>query len=378
MESDKNLILNIDKLTNDDNQIELTEKELMEFENGLKNMDISETINQLSGKYYQGELINGKKEGKGLLIDLNGDIFEGIFINDKKEGFGVYLFESGKKYVGHFTNDVLNGVGSYFFINGSEYYGEIHETEMHGFGNYHYPSGSYYVGEFNKGEMDGIGTLYLGNERYEGEFKNDYMTGVGKYFHDDGDYFEGDFLNDHKNGFGITYYSNGERIEGSWKNNKKNGICTFYFKNGDYVINNYIDNIIEGNGYFIDYQYGNKLDIISENNEIKKFLNLEHYLIEKFNINKVPLDKEKDTEQKDKLKNSETSKIFLDIKNLKKLFEFFDSDPKNIFLGQLSNLIEQKTLLNFEKVTMSCLNQDCENIENLNEILKHIEVCQKN
>lgn len=378
MENQDNLNSNANSQPNVNEDIELTEKELMELENEIKNMDISETINQLSEKYFQGELINGKKEGKGLLIDLNGDIFEGIFINDKKEGFGVYLFESGKKYVGQFKNDVLDGIGSYFFINGSEYYGEINETEMHGFGNYHYPSGSYYVGDFNKGEMDGIGTLYFaGNERYEGEFKNDNMTGIGKYFYSDGDYFEGEFKNDFKNGIGITYYSNGEKIEGKWENDKKNGICLFYFTNGDCVVNNYKDNIIEGNGCFIDNLDGNKLEFVAENNKITKFLNLEKYLLIRIRSSEACNVKREDCKESSNLEKSDDSIISLEIKNFKKLFEFFDSDPKEIFFEQLLNLKEQTNDLNLKSINISCINQECESIFNIDEALNHLKVCQK-
>lgn len=363
MESSKHSNTNFQK--NNDDENDYSEKELKKLEEEIKDMDLSETLKLLSEKYYQGDIINGKKEGKGLLIDLNGDIFEGIFINDKKEGFGVYLFESGKKYVGQFRNDILDGVGSYFFINGSEYYGEIFETEMHGFGNYHYPSGSYYVGEFKNGEMDGIGTLYFsGNERYEGEFKNDNMNGIGKYFYADGDYFEGEFSNDVKNGFGITYYSNGERIEGLWENDKKNGICSFYFTNGDYVINNYKDNLIEGNGFFIEDQTEIKLEYFAEDNKIKKFLNLDNYFSEKI--------------EKSKASCSVNSIMNLDIKNLEKLFEFFESDPNEIFFEQLINLKNYNPNFNTDLIKISCIYQECQDFLTIIDSSIHIRSCKNN
>ena len=42
---------------------------------------------------YEGPIINGKKEGKGIYIYQNGCKYEGYFKNDKKEGNGI-LFKN--------------------------------------------------------------------------------------------------------------------------------------------------------------------------------------------------------------------------------------------------------------------------------------------
>ena len=39
---------------------------------------------------YEGDIKNGKREGKGIEYYKNGDRYEGDYKNDKKEGKGIY------------------------------------------------------------------------------------------------------------------------------------------------------------------------------------------------------------------------------------------------------------------------------------------------
>jgi radial spoke head protein 1 len=42
--------------------------------------------------------------GQGKWISEKGDLYEGNFVNGKKEGHGVYAWKNGKKYEGRFKN----------------------------------------------------------------------------------------------------------------------------------------------------------------------------------------------------------------------------------------------------------------------------------
>jgi hypothetical protein len=48
-----------------------------------------------------------------------------------------------------------------------------------------------YRGTFQKGVKDGLGVIinHKNNWKYEGEFRNNQMNGIGKYFWDDGTVF---------------------------------------------------------------------------------------------------------------------------------------------------------------------------------------------
>ena len=53
-----------------------------------------------NGNYiYEGEFLNGKFDGKGILKNIKGDIYEGSFKNGLKEGEGIFRFAEGDIYI---------------------------------------------------------------------------------------------------------------------------------------------------------------------------------------------------------------------------------------------------------------------------------------
>jgi hypothetical protein len=51
---------------------------------------------------YDGEIKNGKMEGKGVIHSQNGHRYEGEFKENKLWGKGTYIHKNGNKYVGEF------------------------------------------------------------------------------------------------------------------------------------------------------------------------------------------------------------------------------------------------------------------------------------
>ena len=49
--------------------------------------------------------------GKGKYVYANGDIYEGDFVNGKREGQGTYTNKYGNYYTGEWKNDKQNGYG---------------------------------------------------------------------------------------------------------------------------------------------------------------------------------------------------------------------------------------------------------------------------
>ena len=128
---------------------------------------------------YEGEVINGKKEGKGKYIYKNGCIYEGFFKNNKRDGNGIFYYTNGDRYKGQFKEGFYKGNGVFYFHNG---------------------------------------------DRYEGEFDKNKYSGNGNYFYRNGDKFEGLWKNDKKNGRGTYIYLNGDKITGNYKDGKPIGI----------------------------------------------------------------------------------------------------------------------------------------------------------
>ena len=79
-----------------------------------------------SGSKFTGEWKNGKRDGKGIMLNKDGSFFEGEYKNDMKHGEGAFYpdvnaYHEGKKgilqYVGNWKNDKRHGKFTKVFNN---------------------------------------------------------------------------------------------------------------------------------------------------------------------------------------------------------------------------------------------------------------------
>ena len=73
---------------------------------------------------YEGEMKNGKREGKGKFFFLNGDLYEGEFKNDCKDIHGKYTYSNKDIYEGDINKGEIDGKGKYTYVEGDIYEGE--------------------------------------------------------------------------------------------------------------------------------------------------------------------------------------------------------------------------------------------------------------
>jgi hypothetical protein len=73
-----------------------------------------------SGNRYEGELVNGVRQGRGVFIYANGTRCEGEFRSDVLEGAGVCSFPNGNRYQGEFRSGRQHGRGIYIFADGKQ------------------------------------------------------------------------------------------------------------------------------------------------------------------------------------------------------------------------------------------------------------------
>ena len=174
---------------------------------------------------FEGEYLNGQRNGKGKEYDCHGChgklIFEGDYLYDYKLRGKQYLKEK-LEYEGEYLfNKKWNGKGYdengniiYELINGN---GKVKE--------YYWYSGQLeYDGEYLNGIKNGKGKEYKYDKLlFEGEYLNDKRNGKGKeYNNKDVLIFEGEYLNGIKNGKGKEYNNKGELIfEGEYLNGKR-------------------------------------------------------------------------------------------------------------------------------------------------------------
>lgn len=124
-----------------------------------------ETIEYTDGSVYTGEVLNGKRHGKGKMVWRGGDVYEGDWVNDKRTGKGRYIWGRNSKcagdvYEGDFVDGEPCGRGKYIWGWNTEWAGDV------------------YVGDFVNGKRTGYGIYtYACGEVESGRFENNIYLG---------------------------------------------------------------------------------------------------------------------------------------------------------------------------------------------------------
>jgi len=114
---------------------------------------------------YEGEWLDGKRNGVGKISWDNGDRYLGDWSQDSKQGHGFMRWENGDFYEGPWFSDMRHGDSvSYSYANGGRYEGTYTNDERHGAGRFYWPDGDYYEGVWQSGGRSGNGVLVLAKE----------------------------------------------------------------------------------------------------------------------------------------------------------------------------------------------------------------------
>ena len=128
-------------------------------------------LNLVENSIYEGDIVNGKKEGKGIIKFNDGTIYEGDFINDKYEGNGKLTFKNGCIYEGNFNDNNLNGKGKFIYTDGKEYIGDFQMGLKHGFGRLIWNENKYFEGYWINNKQHGEGMFYNDGEKIKCIFR---------------------------------------------------------------------------------------------------------------------------------------------------------------------------------------------------------------
>ena len=253
-----------------------------------KNVENDGTIIELNG---EGCIFKGKLEdkknicGKGKMYYKDGRKYEGNFKNGKLNGKGKYTTNNGVIYEGIFNNGNLSGKGNITkFVSISqedksqicqekeknykiEYEGEIKDFKREGKGK-EKTSEYQYDGDFHNDMKNGkgISVFFNSGDKYEGEFRDDKITGHGKYIWNNKNIYEGEFFDGKMHGKGIYKWPEGNEYEGEYNNNIREGKGRFRWKNGIIFEGNFIKGKPEGRGKMI--YNNNKKDVEYKNGNI--------------------------------------------------------------------------------------------------------------
>jgi antitoxin component YwqK of YwqJK toxin-antitoxin module len=186
---------------------------------------------------YEGNLLNGKRNGLGKLY-MNGKLlYEGNFKDDLMDGQGKKYYPNGKlMYSGDFRIGKMDGEGKLYHEDGSLWYAAHFEQDsINGFGTVYFDYGYRLEVGLKDGNPEGKGTYYNGDNKvvFIGEFKNGMKNGFGTFYYDNGNKMnEGEFVNREMLS-GKLYYETGELwYIGEFSDLKPDGQGIMYFKNG--------------------------------------------------------------------------------------------------------------------------------------------------
>ena len=204
----------------------------------LFNYDYGKTLYQKilieNNSFYQGEVnLKTQKNGNGILLKSNGSKYEGSFRLNFFTGWGRFIDEEGTIYEGYFINNKLTGKGLKKSLNGNIYIGDFIGNKKDGFGREE-TNEHIYEGDFKYDKKNGNGklTYKLLKDTYEGEFKDNNITGVGFYTWVNKDTYNGSFLNGKMHGKGLYKWPDGGEYYGDYVNNIKEGYGRFKWNNG--------------------------------------------------------------------------------------------------------------------------------------------------
>lgn len=155
------------------------------------------------GEVYEGEVVDGERDGVGICLFPNGLLYQGTWAQGKEHGSGKlmthgrcliydgewsegkmsgkgrYVFPSGGVYEGDWRENVRQGHGCYKLPGGASYEGDWREDLRWGFGVFTWADGSVYEGEWVRGVRQGKGTLRCAAFEYVGQWTENKMEGKG-------------------------------------------------------------------------------------------------------------------------------------------------------------------------------------------------------
>ena len=152
---------------------------------------------------YEGEYMNGLRNGKGKETNSNPTIsFEGVFYNGQRwigklKEYEKFGFDERLKFEGEVMNGKLNGKGKEYNYGKMTFEGEYLNNKKNGKGKeYDYDEKLEFEGEYLEGTKYGKGKEYFNNGKlkFEGEYLYGERNGFGKEFFYNGNLlFEGEF-----------------------------------------------------------------------------------------------------------------------------------------------------------------------------------------
>ncbi|XP_030830819.1 alsin isoform X3 [Strongylocentrotus purpuratus] len=193
---------------------------------------------------YEGTWLNGKCNGKGTLRWPDGKKYTGNFVQGVQHGHGVFTVpgpDPSKQEVfeGQWLEGKMHGVGILRYQNGDVYEGEFQDGVKHGHGTLQIGNAAVhdiYIGNWRHGKRHGYGVIDDNSrgEKYMGLWQDDHRHGNGLVITLSGLYYEAVFAHNKVNSAGVLVTEDGTCYEGELATGPTlNGKGTLTLPNGD-------------------------------------------------------------------------------------------------------------------------------------------------
>lgn len=179
-----------------------------------------------TGAVYIGELLDGRRHGRGRMRWCNGAVYIGDWDTDKRRGNG-YLKQPRRplvpqiRYVGNWEDNMKHGFGRYDCEDDGSYKGNFEKDEFHGEGQLTLANGNIYEGQFVRGRPQGTDGSYTwrgSGNKYTGNLWRGKLDGIGEMiFQQSGHVFNGQWKLDKASGHGLVQMPNGDEYDGEVK-----------------------------------------------------------------------------------------------------------------------------------------------------------------
>mmetsp|Transcript_41225 Transcript_41225/g.78753 ORF Transcript_41225/g.78753 Transcript_41225/m.78753 type:complete len:442 (+) Transcript_41225:140-1465(+) len=132
-----------------------------------------------NGGKYQGEVLAGRPHGQGQYWTPSGATmklqYEGEWVQGMREGYGTLYYWTGETYHGEMVQNKRHGQGRMEYKCGDVYEGQFRKDRRHGMGSHYYANGDCFVGYYCADRREGLGTIYWLSraKKYEGEWRGD-------------------------------------------------------------------------------------------------------------------------------------------------------------------------------------------------------------
>uniref|UniRef100_A0A7S1ANA3 MORN repeat-containing protein 5 n=1 Tax=Noctiluca scintillans TaxID=2966 RepID=A0A7S1ANA3_NOCSC len=168
------------------------------------------------------DFLNGVPACPGFDRKTRLETREEVQENTHLSQWTVYGDES--KYKGQMLHGKRHGRGVGLTASGQQYEGEWRDDQRHGHGKQSWKDGRLYEGQFKDGKFHGHGRMEWHTQRgmmvFEGQYVEDIKQGVGVYTWPDGRLYDGEWVQGKRSGRAVYVNSHGERKLSTWADDK--------------------------------------------------------------------------------------------------------------------------------------------------------------